>query len=284
MPIILAPVAAQRLYHPEGALASARAAAKADTIFGMSSSVCNSIEEVAAASEGPKWFQLYVPKDRVIAERLVKRAERAGFSAIVVTVDLGERKDADLRHRFALPREMLQKHLTDLGFEVDPEMSYPEMIAYNSSRWDLALSWDFFGWLRDRTKLPLLVKGVLRRDDALKAVSLGLDGMVVSNHGGRRLDGMPASIERLPDIVEAVNGRAEILLDSGVRRGTDVLKALALGAKAVLIGRPYAWALAAAGEAGVSRVLQLLREEFSLAMHSCGCRTVGDIDHSLVIK
>jgi len=284
MPIMLAPVAAQRLYHPEGALASARAAAKAGTIFGVSSSVCNSVEEVAAASDGPKWFQLYVPKDRAIAERLVQRAERAGYGAIVVTVDLGERKDADLRHRFALPREMLLKHLLDLGFEVDPQMSYPEMIAYNSSRWDLALSWEFFDWLRERTKLPILLKGVLRKEDALKAVSIGLDGIIVSNHGGRRLDGMPASIERLPEIVAAVDGRVEILLDSGIRRGTDVLKALALGAKAVLIGRAYAWALAANGEAGVSRVLQLLREEFAMAMHSCGCRTVQEIKPELVVE
>ncbi|MGB7161493.1 MAG: alpha-hydroxy acid oxidase, partial [Tepidisphaeraceae bacterium] len=249
LPILLAPVGGQRMFHPDGAVAAARAAGKAGTIYGLSTSACSSIEEVAAAGTGTKWFQLYVPKDREVAEQLVRRAERAGYGAIIVTVDLGERKDADLRHRFALPHDMLLKHLTDTGFKVDPQLSYPDLIAYNSTLWDKSLSWDIFAWLRDRTKLPILVKGVLRREDAQKAASIGLDGIVVSNHGGRRLDGMPASIDRLPEIVDAVGGRIEILLDSGVRRGTDVLKAIALGANAVLVGRAYAWALAAGGEA-----------------------------------
>jgi isopentenyl diphosphate isomerase/L-lactate dehydrogenase-like FMN-dependent dehydrogenase len=179
---------------------------------------------------------------------------------------------------------MLLRFLLDMGFKFDPQMSYANLIAYNSTLWDKGFSWEIFDWLRQRTKLPLLVKGVLRREDALKAVSIGLEGIIVSNHGGRRLDTVPASIERLPEIVEAVSGRAEVLLDSGVRRGTDVLKALALGAKAVLVGRPYAWALAANGEAGVSHALQLLREEFALAMHSCGCRTVGDIQRNLLVS
>jgi len=283
LPILLAPVGGQGLFHPNGALAATRAAAKAGTIYGLSTSACNSIEEVAAASTGPKWFQLYVPKDRAVAEQMVRRAERAGYTAIIVTVDLGERKDGDLRNRFALPHPMLLKLLADVGFKFDTLMSYEDLIAYNSTLWDKGLTWDIFAWLRERTKLPLLVKGVLRREDALKAVSLGLDGIVVSNHGGRRLDTMPASIDRLAEIVDAVEGRADVLLDSGVRRGTDVLKALAWGAKAVLIGRGYAWALAADGEAGVSYALKLLRDEFALAMQSCGCRTVADIRKSLVV-
>lgn len=284
LPILLAPVAGQSLYHPQGVLASARAAASAKTILGVSSSVGHSVEEVASASSGPKWFQLYMPKDRAVARRLVERAERAGFKAIVLTVDLGERKDADKRNRFTLPEPTLRKHLRDIGFDLSERMTYEQLLAFNDQAWDLTLSWNAFDWLRSITKLPLLVKGVLRAEDAKKAVSIGIDGIVVSNHGGRRLDGVPASIDQLPQIVAAVNGKAEVLLDSGIRRGTDVLKALALGAKAVLIGRPYAWALAADGEAGVSKILELLREELVSAMLASGCPNVASIDRSLVVS
>jgi 4-hydroxymandelate oxidase len=284
MPIMLAPVAAQRMYHPQGALAAARAAAALGTLFGVSSSATNSVEEIAAASEGPKWFQLYLPKDRAVAGRLIERVNRSGYKAIVLTVDLGERKDPDLRHRFALPRDMLLKHLRDIGFDaVSDGMSHAELIAFNTQAWDMAMTWEVFDWLRSVTKLPLLIKGVLRTEDAKRAVALGLDGIVVSNHGGRRLDGMPASIDRLAGIVEAVDGRAEVFMDSGIRRGTDVLKALALGARAVMIGRPYAWALAADGEAGVRKVLELLRDELTNAMLACGCAKIGDISRSLVM-
>ncbi len=284
LPILLAPVAGQSLYHPQGALASARAAASAKTIMGVSSSAGHSVEEIAAASSGPKWFQLYVPKDRAVARRLVERAERAGYKAIVLTVDLGERKDADRRHRFTLPQNVLLKHLRDVGFDVTDRMTNEQLLAFNDQAWDLTLSWNFFDWLRSITKLPLLIKGVLRVDDAKKAVAIGLDGIIVSNHGGRRLDGVPASIDQLPQIVQAVSGRSEVFLDSGVRRGTDVLKALALGAKAVLIGRPYAWALAADGEAGVQTVLELLREELVSAMLATGCANIASIDRSLLVS
>jgi 4-hydroxymandelate oxidase len=284
LPVLLAPVAAQRMYHPQGALAAARAAAAAGTVFGVSSSAGNSAEEIAAAGEGPKWFQLYMPRDRAVARQLVARVERAGYRALILTVDLGEWKDADRRNRFALPREMLVKHLRDVGFaQVTERMSHRDVLAFNEHAWDGALTWDCFDWLRSITKLPLLIKGVLRVEDAKKAVALGLDGIIVSNHGGRRLDGMPASIEVLPRIAEAVAGRVEVYLDSGVRRGTDVLKALALGARAVLIGRPYAWALAAAGEEGVRQVIELLREELVNAMLATGCARVSDVNPGLVI-
>jgi 4-hydroxymandelate oxidase len=285
LPILLAPVAAQSMYHPRGALAAARAAAAARTIFAVSSSAGHSAEQIAAASEGPKWFQLYVPRDRAVARRLVERVERAGYQAIVVTVDLGEWKDADRRNRFALPKEMLVRHLRHVGFEqVTEEMSYQEVLDFNLRAWDLSLSWEFFDWLRSITTLPLLIKGVLRGEDAKKAVSIGLDGIIVSNHGGRKLDGMPASISMLPGVVEAVDGRTEVYMDGGVRRGTDVLKALALGAKAVLIGRPYAWALAADGEDGVRKVIELLREELINAMITTGCGKISEIRRSLVIN
>ena len=284
LPILLAPVAGQSLYHPQGVLAAARAAASAKTIMGISSSAGHNVEEIAAASSGPKWFQLYVPKDRAVARRLVERAERAGFKAIVLTVGLGERKDADKRNRFTLPEKVLRKHLSDIGFDVSDRMTYEQLLAFNDQAWDLTMSWNIFDWLRSVTKLPLLIKGVLRAADAKKAVAIGLDGIVVSNHGGRRLDGVPASIDQLPQIIDAVSGRAEVFLDSGVRRGTDVLKALALGAKAVLIGRPYAWALAADGEAGVAKVLELLREELVSAMLACGCPNVASINRSLLVS
>lgn len=283
LPVILAPVAAQRMYHADGGLAAARAASTAGTIYGVSSSVGHSVEEIAAASAGPKWFQLYVPKDRTVARRLVERVDRSGYKAIIVTVDLGEWKDADRRNRFSLPKEMLVKHLRDVGFDhISNNMSYEDVVDFNANAWDVSLSWEFFDWLRGNTKLPILIKGVLRPEDAKKAVSIGLDGIIVSNHGGRRLDGMPATIDVLPRVVEAVDGRVEVFVDGGIRRGTDVLKALALGARAVLIGRPYAWALGADGEAGVARVLDLFREELQNAMIATGCAKLNDIEPSLL--
>jgi isopentenyl diphosphate isomerase/L-lactate dehydrogenase-like FMN-dependent dehydrogenase len=284
LPIMLAPVAAQRMYHPQGALAAARAAAAVGTIFGTSSSATNSVEEIAAASPGSKWFQLYVPKDRTIARRLVERAEESGYKALIVTVDLGEWKDADRRNQFTLPPDMMRKHLRDLGYtSVTDAMTPAEMAVFSRENTDLTFSWNLFEWLRSVTKLPLIIKGVLRPEDARRAVDLGLDGIVVSNHGGRRLDGMPASIEMLPQVVAAVDGRAEVFLDSGIRRGTDVLKALGLGARAVLVGRPYVYGLAADGETGVRKVLEILRDELQNVMIASGCRSVRDVPRSLVM-
>lgn len=283
MPILLAPVAGQRMFHAEGGLAAARAAATMGTVYGMSSSVGNSVEEIAAAADCPKWFQLYVPKDRQVTRRLVERVNGAGFEAIVLTVDLGEWKDADRRHKFAVPKNMLVKHLRDIGFsQVTMDMSEEEIQTFNADAWDLALSWEFISWLRRHTKLPILLKGVLRPDDAQRAIDAGVSGLVVSNHGGRRLDGMPASIDSLEAIVEVAGEAVEVYLDSGIRRGTDILKALALGARAVLIGRPYAWGLGAAGEAGVERVLQLLHDELENAMLSAGCTSLQDITTDLL--
>jgi isopentenyl diphosphate isomerase/L-lactate dehydrogenase-like FMN-dependent dehydrogenase len=284
MPIMLAPVAGQAMYHPNGGMAAARAAADAGTVYCMSSSVGNSVEEIASASKGPKWFQLYVPKDRGVTRQLVQRAEKAGFKALIMTVDLGEWKDADRRNKFALPKDMLVKHLRDTGFDqITDAMSYQEVLDFNSEAWDLSLDWKFFEWLRKVTDMPLIIKGVLRKDDAQMAIAVGVDGIVVSNHGGRRLDGMPATIDMLPGVVDVVRGSAEVYLDGGIRRGTDVLKAMARGARAVLIGRPYAWGLGAAGEAGVSVVLELLREEFENSMTSSGFAGVADIDKSLLL-
>jgi len=284
MPILLAPVAALRMFHPEGGRASARAAASAGTICITSTSVGNSVEEIAAAGKGPKWFQLYVPSERELARKLVKRAEAAGYKALVVTVDLGERKDADLRNRFSLPKDMLVKHLRDIGHtKVSERNTYDELVAFNAKAWDVSLSVDFFQWLRRETKLPIILKGVLTKEAVQQSIDLKLDGIVVSNHGGRRLDGMPASIDMLKEVVEAADEKLEVLFDSGVRRGGDVMKALALGAKAVLIGRPQAWSLAAGGETGVKLALEILRDELTNSMISSGCATVDDIDASLLL-
>ncbi|MFP6763010.1 MAG: alpha-hydroxy acid oxidase [Planctomycetaceae bacterium] len=284
LPVMLAPVAALRMFHPQGARASARAATRAGTICIPSSSAHNSLEEIAESAAGPKWFQLYAPRERQVAAQLVRRVENAGYKALVVTVDLGERKDADLRNRFFVPQDFLLKHLRDCGFtHLTGKNTYEELVAFNLQAWNPSLDKKFFEWLRSQTKLPIILKGVLTEQAALDAHRLGLNGVIVSNHGGRRLDGMPASIDMLKNVADAVGDHMEIYFDSGIRRGGDVLKAIALGARAVLIGRPQAWALAAGGETGVKRALDILRDELTNAMLASGCRTVAGIDESLLL-
>lgn len=283
MPIMLAPVAGLRMYHHDGALAVARAAHVAGTLQGVSSSAYHSIEEIAEATPGPKWYQFYMTRDRKVAQRVIERVEKAGYKALVLTVDLGEWKDCDRRNQYTVPRDVLQKHLQDIGFKVNGSLTDEELWAFNLQAWDMAMTWDVFAWIRSLTDLPLVIKGVLRPDDARKAVELGIEGIIVSNHGGRKLDGMPSTIRMLPGVVEAVGGKAEVFMDSGIRRGTDVLKALALGARGVLIGRAQAWGLAAGGEQGVRSVLELLRQETANAIATCGCATVADVNRELLL-
>ena len=286
LPILLAPVALQRLAHSEGELASARAAASAGTIMALSTMASATIEEVAAASAGPKWFQLYVHPDRKVSKRLVQRAEAAGYRAICVTVDvpfLG-RRERDLRNRLEFPPEVTHvNYIGEVEFPPPSTQSTGSALADSADLLiDPSLNWSDIDWLGSLTSLPLLVKGVMTAEDARLAAEHGVAGIVVSNHGGRQLDGAAATIEALPEIVEAVQGRCEVLLDSGVRRGTDVLKALALGANAVLIGRAFMWGLAASGEKGVTQVLSMLRNELELAMALCGCRSVAEVSRELV--
>jgi len=285
-PVLIAPVALQRAVHPEGELATARAAAAAGAIMVLSTMSSCTIEEVAEAAAGPKWFQLYVNPDRTITESLVRRAEACGYSVLCLTVDapyLG-RRERDLRNLLQFPPDVTYRNL-----ERDVDLSGVAMGDQGSALAAAAvrlinpgMTWADVDWLRSLTNLPLLIKGILTPEDARLAVEHGVAGIVVSNHGGRQLDTVPATIEVLPEIVDAVQGRVEILVDGGFRRGTDVLKALALGAKAVLIGRPYIWGLAVGGEAGVSRVLGLLKTELELALALCGCASVVDIDQNLV--
>ena len=285
MPIAIAPTAFHKLAHREGELASVRAAGDAGTLFILSTLSNTAVEDVVAAATGPVWFQLYIYRDRSATEALVKRVEAAGCRAIVVTVDapLLGRRERDVRNRFALPAGLGIENLHAAGYARLPAASGDSgLAAYFAELLDPSLTWDAIEWLRSITSLPVLVKGIVRADDAVRAVERGVAGIVVSNHGGRQLDASPATIDVLPRIADAVAGRAEILLDGGVRRGADVVKALALGARCVLVGRPVLWGLAAGGRAGVTAALATLRRELDLAFALCGCPNVASVTRDLV--
>jgi 4-hydroxymandelate oxidase len=280
MPLLIAPTAFHRLAHPDGELATARAAGAAGTIMILSTLSNTRVEDVVAAASGPVWFQLYVYRDRGVTQGLVERVEAAGCRALVLTVDapLLGRRERDVRNRFHLPDGLSLENMLPMGLgDLPPGAHDSGLAAYFASLLDPSLTWADVTWLRSITRLPILVKGIVRPDDALRAVDAGAAGVVVSNHGGRQLDTSPATIDVLPAIAEAVGDRAEILLDGGVRRGTDVLKAVALGARAVAIGRPVLWGLAAGGEDGLGRVLALLRAEIDLALALCGCSSIAEV-------
>jgi 4-hydroxymandelate oxidase len=283
-PVMLAPTAFNRLAHPDGELAAARAARTCGTIMiGSTLSTC-ALEEVAGACGGGLWFQVYVYKDRGMTQELVARAEASGYRALVLTVDtpLLGRRYRDVRNNFVLPPGISMRNFEAAMTNADRWGAHSSFSAYVHDLFDGTLTWDAVAWLRSQTQLPLLIKGVLAADDARIAIENGVDGIIVSNHGGRQLDGAIPSIQALPDVVEAVAGRVDVLMDGGVRRGTDVLKSLALGARAVCIGRPYLWALAAAGEEGVRDVLGMLRDELQLAMALSGKPTINSVDRTLI--
>jgi 4-hydroxymandelate oxidase len=285
MPILVAPTAFHRLAHPDGECATARAAAAAGTIMVISMASTVAIEAVAAAARevagdaGPGlWFQLYIQPDLGFTEAIVRRAEAAGCSALVVTVDspVFGRRERDLRNGFLdLPPELCCEHLR----EPLPggEWGRARPIAFSPE-----LGWEHVDWLRRTTALPIALKGVMHPADAQLAVRRGVDALLVSNHGGRQLDTVPAAIELLPAIAEAVDGRVPLVLDGGIRRGTDMVKALALGASAVAIGRPVVWGLAVAGQEGVAQVLELLRSELDRALALCGCGSPRELSRDLV--
>lgn len=283
-PVVIAPTAFQQLAAKEGELATARAAARANTIMVLSTLSTFSIEEVAREAAGRLWFQLYVYRDREVTRELVARAEAAGARALVLTVDaplLGGR-ERDLRNGFQLPPGLRMVNLASSGRTDLPEVEGSALAAYFREVLDPSLTWADLEWLCRETSLPVLVKGIVRGDDAARAVRCGAAGVIVSNHGGRQLDTSPAAIEVLPEIVDSVAGGGVVLVDGGIRRGTDVVKAIALGARAVLVGRPTLWGLAVEGEAGVGRVLELLRAELDLAMALCGASTVAEVTGDLV--
>ena len=285
MPVLIAPTAFQGLAHPEGEVATVKAAGAAKTLMTLSTGSTFSIEEVKAVATGPVWFQLYVFKDRAISASLVKRAEVAGCKAVVFTVDapLRGRRERDVRNQFKLPDDLSVKNLRPAGLQEFPDGTAGSGLApYIASLFDPALTWKDIEWLAGITKLPVLVKGILRSDDALLAVKHGASGVIVSNHGARQLDTTPATISILPEIVDAVGGKVEVYVDGGIRRGTDVLKAIACGARAVFIGRPVLWGLASGAEAGVRYVLEMVRQEFDLAMALSGCPTLSSITRDLI--
>lgn len=284
VPVLLAPTAFQRLAHPEGERATARAARAAGTLLVASTLSTTSIEETAGAAPGPLWFQLYVYRDRGLSRELVERAQAAGCRALCLTVTLpvAGNRERDARSGFALPPGMEMANFTGLDQAGFPGASGSGLAAFVAQQFDTSLTWEAVEWLRSISNLPVLVKGVVTAEDAALAVEHGAAGIIVSNHGGRQLDTAEPTVRALPRVVEAAADRVPVLVDGGIRRGTDVLKALALGARAVLIGRPYLWGLAADGQAGVERVLALLRAELERAMALTGRPTLDAIDRSVL--
>jgi isopentenyl diphosphate isomerase/L-lactate dehydrogenase-like FMN-dependent dehydrogenase len=268
MPILVAPTAGHVLAHPDGELATVRAACAAGTVMIASTVASTSLEDIAAAATGPAWFQLYIRSmDR--AKELVLRAEAAGYRAIVLTVDTPRLGNREKDMRYNARRRLF------------PAANFDEDDFTFSYTGD-SLTWEVIGWLRSLTTLPIFLKGILTGEDALLAVEHGVEGIIVSNHGGRQLDESIATLEALPEVVEAVAGRCEVYMDGGIRRGTDILKALALGARAVLVGRPILWGLAVNGEEGARHVLEILRTELELAMALSGRTTLASIDQSVL--
>jgi 4-hydroxymandelate oxidase len=286
MPVLVAPTAFHRLADEEGEVATGRAAAAHGTVMMLSTLSTCSIEAVCAAG-GPVWFQLYVYRDRGATRALVERAEAAGCTALVLTVDaqLWGRRERDVRNRFTLPPGLECVNLGGTEMARLPEQAAGSgLSAYVTSLFDPSLSWPDLAWLASITRLPVVVKGIVHPEDARLAVEHGAAAVVVSNHGGRQLDTAVAGLDALPAVVEAVAGRLEVLVDGGIRRGSDVVKALALGARAVGVGRPVLWGLAVAGQRGVELVLDRLRDELDVAMGLCGCRSPAEVDAGLIFR
>ncbi|MEM9964433.1 MAG: alpha-hydroxy acid oxidase [Asticcacaulis sp.] len=275
-PILLAPLAYQKLFHADGEMATALAAKVTDTVMVVSTLSTTPLEDVAGVHDA-LWFQLYLQSDRAVSRDLIHRAEATGYKALVVTVDaaMGGIRSREQRAGFHLPEPLRAVNLPQQPTPLPP------LAAGQSAVFDglmaMAPTWADIDWVLSETHLPVIIKGILAPEDAVRACQAGVAGIIVSNHGGRVIDTLPASIEALPGVVAAVDGRVPVLLDGGVRRGTDVFKALALGAKAVLIGRPYVQALSAAGALGVAHALRTLREELEIVMALSGCPTVESI-------
>lgn len=284
MPILVAPTAFHKLACAEGEVAAAKAAKAAGTLFILSSLSTTAMETVFAHAASPRWFQLYIYKDPEITRALVQRAEAAGTEAIVLTVDapgLGTR-ERDARNKFCLPDGLAVENLAPARKGDLPKVDGSCLAAYVRDNFKSDLGLDDLDWLCTSTRLPVVVKGVCRGDDARRITEHGAKAIVVSNHGGRQLDTAPATCEVLPHVIDAAGDRCEIYVDGGIRRGSDVLKAIALGARAVMIGRPILWGLCVNGERGAAHVLEILQRELDEAMLLCGCTKLNDIDASLL--
>ncbi|MCU1332760.1 MAG: glycolate oxidase [Candidatus Angelobacter sp.] len=281
-PILLAPVAYHRLYHREGEAATARGANTAGAGFVISTFTTTSIDEIARNTQRPIWFQLYVQRDRSFTKDMVQRAVASGCKAVCLTVDTPVLGCRYSQLSFGLPKNMECVHLRGLGQGSSGPSHKTQRRSIYDTMFDASFNWNDLEWLRSVAGVPVILKGVLSAEDGRRAVERGADGVIVSNHGGRNLDTVPATIDALPRVVEAVAGKIPVMLDSGIRRGTDVLAALALGAKAVFIGRPYVYGLAAGGAKGVERVISILRDELERAMALTGRRSIAEIDATVL--
>jgi 4-hydroxymandelate oxidase len=282
-PILLAPCAYHKLVHEEGEIEAARGAALSEATLVAASFATVTVEDTAEVTNSPLWFQLYVHPDREFTEELVKRAESAGCEVLVLTADVPVNgpRDRELRAGFALPPGVIRANLSQLGEQAAAAHRPSGRNIFSPVRAP-DLTYKDIGWLKSITRMPLIVKGILHPDDARVAIEAGADGIYVSNHGGRSVDTVPSALEVLPEIRAKVGWAIPLLLDGGIRRGTDVVKALALGANAVLIGRPYLYGLAVGGAAGVARVVEILRTELEMAMGLTGKTTIAAIDGSLL--
>lgn len=307
IPAILAPIGYSRLMHPEGECAAARGAGAAGTAYILSTIAGHKLEDVRAATKGPVWYQLYLLGGRAAAEAALTRARAAGFTALFVTIDTGTAgmRERDIRNgtgllmggnyfgmipylgQFFAHPEWVASYLLDGGLHKLPNVVIPgegemALIDVAAALAESVVTWQDFHWLREVWPGPIVAKGVLTGDDARRAIDVGAAGVVVSNHGGRQLDGVSATLRALPEIVQAVNGQVEVLVDGGVRRGGDIIKAICLGARAVLVGRAYAYGMAAAGTPGVHRAVSILRADLERTMKLLGCATISELDPSLI--
>jgi L-lactate dehydrogenase (cytochrome) len=307
LPFLLAPIGFSRMFYPRGEAVAARSASAAGTAYVLSTFSGTRLEEVRERASGPLWYQLYVPGGRAVAAAAIARARAAGYSALVVTIDtpVSGMRERDYRNgvrpllagdwRGSLPHlwqfvthpRWLMNYVADGAPRVFPNVELPGVGAMPCS--DVSellastvITWSDFSWIRDAWKGPVVVKGIHTADDARCAIDAGADALVVSNHGGRQLDGVPGSLRALPEVIAAANGRVEVMVDGGIRRGSDIVKALCLGARAVLVGRAYAWALGAAGGPGVDRAIAILRTDIDRTLHLLGCSSVAQLDASYI--
>jgi 4-hydroxymandelate oxidase len=285
-PILLAPAAFHKLMNPEGEIATARGAANAGATLVVSSVATTSIEDIGKSAQGPLWFQLYVQRDRGFTRELVQRAEAAGCRALCITVDspVPGTRNRETRDEFHLPPGLVLENLKAMKSEATQRNngSGADQQKIFSLLMDPKLTWEGIDSIRSYAKVPVLLKGILNPDDARRAVEHEVSGIIVSNHGGRQLDTVPATIEALPRVIESVEGRIPVLMDGGIRRGTDVIKALAMGARAVLIARPYLWGLAVNGASGVEQVVRILHNEFLTTMALCGTPNIPAITRNIL--
>jgi len=308
LPVLLGPAGGSRLLHREGELVAARAAGHEGTIFVLSTGSNYTIEEVAAVATGPLWFQLYPTGTREDTASLVERAQKAGYKVLCLCVDVAShgKRERDLRNKTAIPPRVSWNKVMQVArrpswlpiylfgppfflrnyedLEFFRGMSRKAIFTYFKEKGvsHAGLNWDDLAWLRELWSGPLIVKGIMTAEDAKRSLDYGVNGIIVSNHGGRQLDGLPPTIEVLPEVVAAVAGKAEVFIDGGIRRGTDVIKAIALGAQACLIARPYLYGMAIGGDDGVIQILRILSDEIDRAMALLGCRTLAEVDPSIV--